>query len=69
MSHSWLGYDGRNTGSGLNMQLSRPKGTLSHSPGMSPALETISMLGAYPTEMSPLPFFTLQYLNTAEIIT
>lgn len=54
-----------NSESGLNMHLSKPKGTLSHSLGMSPAVDTI-MLGTYPTERLPLPLFTSQYLNAAE---
>ena len=56
-----------NSESGLSMHLSKTKGTLSHSLGMSPALDTI-MLGTYPTEMLPLPLFTPQYLNDAECI-
>ena len=65
--HSCLGYDVMNSESGLNMHLSKPKGTLSHSLGMSPALDTI-MLGTCPTEMLPLPLFTPQYLNDAECL-
>ena len=56
-----------NSESGFNRHLSKPKGTLSHSPGMSPALDTI-MLGTYPSEMLPLPLFTPQYLNAAEFM-
>ena len=56
-----------NSESGFNRHLSKPKGTFSHSPGMSPALDTI-MLGTYPSEMLPLPLFTPQYLNASEFM-